>query len=130
MNEQREIIYRRRNEILDQESIHENVLKDIKNYVNNWVFKYLNSEEENKYGQLVDFTNKNILKKEKLKLNDIDTKDIEEVTEYIYLLLNDEYEAKISELPWEIVNEFEKAIALRVIDLNGKIIKEIKNSKN
>ena len=118
MNEQREIIYRRRNEILDQESIHENVLKDIKNYVNNWVFKFLNSEEENKYEQLVEFTNKNILKKKKVKLSDIEGKDIEEVTEHIYLLLNDEYESKISELPWEIVNEFEKAIALRVIDLN------------
>ena len=118
MNEQREIIYRKRNEILDQESIHENVLKDIKNYVNNWVFKFLNSEEENKYEQLVEFTNKNILKKKKVKLSDIEGKDIEEVTEHIYLLLNDEYESKISELPWEIVNEFEKAIALRVIDLN------------
>ena len=118
MNEHREIIYRRRNEILDQESIHENVLKDIRSYVNNCVLRYLNSEEENKYENLVEFTNKNILKKKKVKLSDIDNKDVDEVTEHIYSLLNDEYEAKISELPWEIVNEFEKAIALRVIDLN------------
>ena len=118
MNEQREIIYRRRNEILDQESIHENVLLNIKDYVKNDVFKYLNTEESNKYEKLVEYTNKNILRKKKVKLKDIDNKDIEEVTESIYLLLNDEYEAKISELPWEIVNEFEKAISLRVIDQN------------
>ena len=118
MNEQREIIYRRRNEILDQESIHENVLLNIKDYVRNDVFKYLNTEEPDKYEKLVEFTNKNILKKKKIKLKDIDNKDIEEVTEHIYLLLNDEYETKISELPWEIVNEFEKAISLRVIDQN------------
>jgi len=118
MNEHREIIYSKRNEILDQESIHENILVNIKNYVNAYVIKYLNSEEENRYEQLVDFINKNILRKKKVKLKDIENKDIEEVTEHIYLLLNDEYEAKISELPWEIVNEFEKAISLRVIDQN------------
>ena len=118
MNEHREIIYRKRNEILDQESIHENVLDNLKNYVNNNVFKLLNSEEENKYENLVEFINTNILKKKKIKLNDVDNKDIEEITNIIYELLNDEYETKIKELPWEIVNEFEKAIALRVIDLN------------
>ena len=32
--------------------------------------------------------------------------------------MNKEYENKISELPWDIVNEFEKAISLRVIDQN------------
>ena len=118
MNEQREIIYRRRNEILDQESIHENVLLNIKDYVRNNVFRLLNTDESDKYEKLVEFTNKNVLKKKKIKLKDIENKELEEITESIYLLLNDEYEAKISELPWEIVNEFEKAISLRVIDQN------------
>ena len=67
---------------------------------------------------LVEFVNANILRKKKVKLNEIDNKDIEEITIIVYELLNDEYESKIKELPWEIVNEFEKAIALRVIDLN------------
>ena len=118
MNEHREIIYRKRNEILDQESIHENVLENLKKYVNSNVFKFLNSEEENKYENLVEFVNSNILKKKRIKLKDIDNKDIEEVTNSIYELLNDEYETKIKELPWEIVNEFEKAVSLRVIDQN------------
>ena len=118
MNEHREIIYRKRNEILDQESIHENVLENLKKYVNSNVFKFLNSEEENKYENLVEFVNSNILKKKRIKLKDIDNKDIEEVTNIIYELLNDEYETKIKELPWEIVNEFEKAVSLRVIDQN------------
>ena len=33
-------------------------------------------------------------------------------------MLNEDYEEKIKEMPWELVNEFEKAIALRVIDTN------------
>ena len=118
MNEHREIIYRRRNEILDQESIHENVLESFKNYINLSVFKYLNSEEENKYEKLVEYVNKNILRKKTIKIKDVNNKDIEEVTNIVYELLNDEYEEKINMLPWEIVNEFEKAIALRVIDQN------------
>ena len=112
MNEHREIIYRKRNEILDQESIHENVLENLKNYVNNNVFKILNSEEENRYENLVEFINTNILRKKKVKLNEVDNKDIEEITNIVYELLNDEYESKIKELPWEIVNEFEKALRL------------------
>ena len=45
-------------------------------------------------------------------------KDINDITDIICEKLNKEYENKISELPWDIVNEFEKAISLRVIDQN------------
>ncbi len=118
MNEHREIIYRKRNEILDQESIHENVLNSFKDYINNIVIKYLNSEEETRYEELTDYINKNLLKTKKIKLSQIENKTIEEATEIIYELLNEDYEEKIKEMPWELVNEFEKAIALRVIDTN------------
>ena len=118
MNEHREIIYRKRNEILDQESIHENVLNSFKDYINNIVIKYLNSEEETRYEELTDYINKNLLKTKKIKLSQIENKIIEDATEIIYELLNEDYEEKIKEMPWELVNEFEKAIALRVIDTN------------
>ena len=118
MNEHREIIYRKRNEILDQESIHENVLNSFKDYINNIVIQYLNSEEETRYEELIDYINKNLLKTKKIKLSQIENKTIEDATEIIYELLNEDYEEKIKEMPWELVNEFEKAIALRVIDTN------------
>lgn len=118
MNEHREIIYRKRNEILDQESIHENVLNSFKDYINNIVIQYLNSEEEIRYEELTDYINKNLLKTKKIKLSQIENKTIEDATEIIYELLNEDYEEKIKEMPWELVNEFEKAIALRVIDTN------------
>ena len=118
MNEQREIIYSKRNEILDQESIHENVLESFRKYVYNDVFKYLNSEDDNKYKDLVPHVNKDILRSGRIKLDDIENKDINDITDIICEKLNKEYESKISELPWDIVNEFEKAISLRVIDQN------------
>ena len=118
MNEHREIIYRKRNEILDQESIHENVLNSFKDYINNIVIQYLNSEEETRYEELTDYINKNLLKTKKIKLSQIENKTIEDATEIIYELLNEDYEEKIKEMPWELVNKFEKAIALRVIDTN------------
>lgn len=118
MNEQREIIYSKRNEILDQESIHENVLESFRKYVYNDVFKYLNREDDNKYKDLVPHVNKDILRSGRIKLDDIENKDINDITDIICEKLNKEYENKISELPWDIVNEFEKAISLRVIDQN------------
>ena len=118
MNEQREIIYSKRNEILDQESIHENVLESFKKYVYNDVFKYLNSEDENKYSDLVSHVNKDILRNSRIKLEDINNKEINDITDVVCEKLNKEYENKISELPWDLVNEFEKAISLRVIDQN------------
>ena len=118
MNEQREIIYSKRNEILDQESIHENVLELFRKYVYNDVFKYLNSEDDNKYKDLVPHVNKDILRSGRIKLDDIENKEINDITDIICEKLNKEYESKISELPWDIVNEFEKAISLRVIDQN------------
>ena len=118
MNEQREIIYKRRNEILDSDSIHERVLDSFKDYISSIVNKYLISEEENKYENLKDYVNKNLLKMKKIKLSDIDGKMPEEVSQEIFEVLSEDYEKKINELPWELVSEFEKAISLRVIDTN------------
>ena len=118
MNEHREIIYRKRNEILDQESIHENVLDMIKKYVYNLILNYLNNTEENKYEKLLDYLNKDLLKNKKIKLKDIENKEINEISDLVFENINYEYEKKINELPWDLVNEFEKAISLRVIDQN------------
>ena len=118
MNEHREIIYRKRNEILDQESIHENVLDMIKKYIYNLILNYLNNTEENKYEKLLDYLNKDLLKNKKIKLKDIENKEINEISDLVFENINYEYEKKINELPWDLVNEFEKAISLRVIDQN------------
>ncbi|MEG1313189.1 MAG: SEC-C metal-binding domain-containing protein, partial [Bacilli bacterium] len=46
----------------------------------------------------------------------ITLKKEEEVIDFIYNIIKKEYEEKIKDVPEEVINEFEKALSLRVID--------------
>ncbi len=117
MNTQREIMYGRRNEILDSESVHEQVLECMRNYVTDLVKSHtidgILSEQDKK--EIVSFANENLLEK------DITEKDIsslldDDMIEFLYNRAKDEYEAKLKDVPVEITSEFEKALSLQVID--------------
>ena len=119
LNEQREIIYSRRNNILDEESIHENVLQIFKNTITNLIESHFdekgNISDEDKT-ELMEYVNTNYLKSNKLKYKDIENLKDEELRDKIYSLIIKDYELKMIEAP--IMNEFEKAISLRIIDSN------------
>ena len=118
INKQRELIYEKRNEILDSESIHETVLKTFEDYINQIIESHLINEPtltEQDLHEIVNYMNKELLK-EKIDYNDLVDKTIDEVIEYLSKLVIDEYNNKIKDIPKEITNEFEKAISLRVID--------------
>ena len=118
MNQQREDIYRRRNEILDNESIHETVLNTFYNHISDIVNDHIPPENyltENDLSDIVNYMNQNLLRKH-IKFDDIKDKKPEEVIEFIYGKVVKEYEDKLSKLPKEIQDEFEKAISLNVID--------------
>ena len=118
INQQRDIIYERRNEILDSESIHETVIKSIKNYIDGLVRShilpegYLTGKDLN---EILEVINSNLVK-DNITLDDLEGKDENEVSEYLMNEVIKNYENKISDIPAEIANQFEKAIALRVID--------------
>jgi len=118
VNEQREIIYEKRNEILDSESIHEVILGIIKNFVTDLVNSHLDDngklDGKNK-NEILEFINSKLLK-ENITLDDLEEKKIDEVIDFITVKLIFEYEKKIESVPTEIITEFEKAIYLRVID--------------
>jgi len=118
MNNQREIMYGKRNEILDNESIHDVVLESIKNNVSDLVKSHLYPE-----GTLSKEDIKDIVQtvNEKLLKDDIDANDLyglkeDEIIDFIYDQLVKEYEEKIEIVPKEISDEFEKVIMLNVID--------------
>mgnify|MGYP000312327260 FL=1 len=119
LNEQREIIYNKRNEIIDNESISQTVIDTFKDTINVLCENHIAPEghlTENDKSEIVEYVNTNFLKKQNLKVEDIiDLKD-KDVPEYISSLVIKDYEEKVKGLP--VRNEFERAISLRVIDSN------------
>ena len=117
MNNQREDIYERRNEILDNDSIHETVLDTIHSYVSYLVDTHYTdgkiSGEALK--DLVDIVNHDLLRQD-IKESDITFKNEDDAINYIFDKCKDEYENKLKNIPVEVTNEFEKAISLNVID--------------
>ena len=118
MNNQREIMYDKRNEILDSESIHETVLTTFRNHISDLVKSHIAPEgylTEQDLDDIVDFSNENLLKKD-MKKSQIANMEVEDVIDKISKLVIKEYEEKLKDIPAEVTDEFEKAISLQVID--------------
>lgn len=119
MGKHREIMYSRRNEILDNNDVHEYVIKTITDHVDLVIRRHTNEHgviAEKDCNEIVEYVNENLLNKSNLKLSEILNKDINEIISVTLEKVLKEYEDKIKELPIEIRNDFEKAISLRVID--------------
>ena len=119
VNEQREIIYEKRNEILDSESIHEVVIKLFNDFITHLVESHLDNNHLNgqDLNEILEFVNGKLLSK-KISLDDLNNMDYHEIIDYICAQIVLEYEAKVESVPKEIMDEFEKAIYLRVIDMH------------
>ena len=118
MSSQRQIIYKRRSDILNSESIHEEVLKSIYNSIADLVEAHLDEKEHlssDGLEKVLEYINKNLLKNT-LNKDDFKDKSVDDVIEGIYTKVVGEYEKKVEEIPVEIRNEFEKVITLNVID--------------
>ena len=118
MNNQREIMYAKRNEILDNESIHDTVLKSIKDHITDFVESHIFPEghlTDKDIEEIIDYANENLFK-QTLNIKDVKTKDSKELIEIIYNIVVEEYEEKIKDLPSEVTDEFEKVIVLSIID--------------
>ena len=119
LNNQREIIYAKRNEILDNESIHEDTLNLFMEHIRDIVNSHLietSSLSDTDYSEILEATNENLLKNHRLNLSEIKGKNADEVTDIIYDAVVKDYEDKLKEIPQEVKDEFEKAITLRVVD--------------
>ena len=118
MNKQRELIYGKRNNILDSESIHEEILKSMYNHVADIIESHLDDSEhlgEEDVKDIIEYFNSNLLRK-KIDEKFFENKSVDEIIDGITGLITSEYEEKIKEIPEEVTNEFEKVISLNVID--------------
>ena len=119
MNQQREIIYKRRNELLDKEDVTLDIEETFKNNVAALIDNHIDPEgyltEADKIDILEDVNN-NLLHKNKIELDEIKDMRDEQVEDYLNEKILEDYKNKLKDIPIEVVNEFEKAISLRVID--------------
>ena len=119
ISKQREIIYERRNEILDKESIRDRVLETFKDFVKNQINSHLEPEgylTDNDIDNIIEQFNAHLLKRKKLKKDDFKNKSNEELIDFIYDIVVDDYNKKLEDIPEEVQNDFEKSISLRIID--------------
>ena len=118
MNNQREIMYQKRNDILDNDSIHDEVLKSIKDHVTDLVKSHVYPEgrlTDNDLEEIVSYANENLFK-QTLNKKDLESRTEDEIINIMYNIVVEEYEEKIKEVPKEISDEFEKVIVLNIID--------------
>ena len=117
MNNQREIMYAKRNEILDSESIHDSILVAVENHVTDVIkSKLIDSEKLTKEDlqEIVDYSN--TLLKDDISMDEISSMDPDAIIYFVKEKILSEYQEKIKELPTEVVEEFEKVITLSVVD--------------
>ena len=118
VSEQRKIVYERRNMILDTEDTEPLIHQTITDYVTGFIENYMAAEGrlvEEDYEAITTHFN-NILRKSKIKADDIKELKDDEVINYINDVVITEYTEKLKDQPEDIVQNFEKHISIRVID--------------
>ncbi|MCQ2977667.1 MAG: preprotein translocase subunit SecA [archaeon] len=118
MNNQREDIYKRRNEILDNESIHETVLNTFYNHISDVVDRHMAPENkltEQDIEDIINYFNNELLRR-RIQREDITSLKEDDVIELIFEKVKTEYDNKLKDVPKEISDEFEKAVSLNIID--------------
>ncbi len=116
VNEQRRMIYEQRNNIIDNESIHDTIKETFRNVVEDIVTAHTHEGKtsEDDLQEIVSYINTNFLKTQVLKGKEIENLDESEKIEYITNMINEDYELKIKDAPF--FDEFERSISLRIID--------------
>ena len=118
VSEQRKIIYEKRNELLDTDDIHSLIIEIFKDYVFEFVDSHMAPEgylTENDLKAIENNFN-TILKNQKLDLSNYKDKKEQETIDYVTEIVIKDYEEKIKDVPKEMLEDFERYIALRVID--------------
>ena len=119
INKQREEIYKKRNQILDSESIHELVLEAMENFLYDLVYAHMgesNQIDDAGYDELLEYYNEHLVKNKVNREDLVNLNGKDEVVKLLFDRMIAEFDKKAEEVPEEITREFEKAIFLRVID--------------
>jgi len=119
MNQQREIIYKQRREILFSENIREVVVDMIKPVIERTVEAHCPDSEvpENwEYQEIIDYAQGTFLQEGSLTRDDLWGKEKDEIIEYLTDQLLALYDQREEEIGAETMREFEKVVVLRAVD--------------
>lgn len=118
MNQQRNIIYKQRKEILESENLREVVVGMINESIGRIVNAHCGDDvipEEWDLEAIVEHANRTFLQEGTLSRDDIWGKEKEEIVEYLTDLVQKAYAAREEQLG-DLMREFEKVVVLRAVD--------------
>ena len=117
LRQQREVIYKERNAVLESENMREVVEHMIRESIENIVHTYTSgNKEEWNFKAIEDYIKANLLDEGEITVNDLQSKSPEEMIDYIFATAMARYNEKEEQLTPERMREFEKVILLRSID--------------
>jgi preprotein translocase subunit SecA len=118
LNQQREIIYKQRREVLTSRDLKDVVLGMAKSTIERVVKAHTadDLEEEWDFDAILDFVESNLLPEGRISIDELEKLDPEEMIEYIYDEVVRYYEERKEEMGEERLNEFAKVVTLRTVD--------------
>ncbi|MFW5437755.1 preprotein translocase subunit SecA [Paenibacillus apiarius] len=119
MNQQREIIYRQRREVLEAENIRQIVMDMIQPCVERVVSAHCNEDDipENwELQEVVDYMHRSMLDEGAITKDDLWGKEKDEIIEFLFDKVLAKYTEREERIGPELVREFEKVVVLRAVD--------------
>ncbi|MFS0575468.1 preprotein translocase subunit SecA [Sporosarcina sp. 179-K 3D1 HS] len=118
LRQQREIIYKERNEILESDNIRGVLEQMLANVIDNAVAIHTTEEKPEDWNlkALEDYLGANLLPEGRLTKADMEGKSAEELKQLITDAVTERYDEKEEEMSEERMREFEKVVLLRAID--------------
>ena len=119
LREQREIIYKQRDEIIAAEDSIRTIIEEmIHSTVTRLVHNHTQDEDDTEWNleAIVHYAHANLLNEEDISVADLEGKDLEEMIAFMMEKVRHHYDEKEQELLEEQMHEFEKVILLRTVD--------------
>ncbi|MFF2483643.1 preprotein translocase subunit SecA [Paenibacillus sp. NPDC058071] len=118
MNQQREVIYKQRRDVLASDNIREIVMEMIKPVVDHIVEAHTTEDipEEWDLQAIIDYVHATLLPEDTYKKDQLWGKEKEEIIDMIYNQVVSLYDQREGELGAETMREFEKVVVLRAVD--------------
>ncbi|PRR78204.1 preprotein translocase subunit SecA [Clostridium liquoris] len=119
INQQREIIYKQRSQVLEGEDLKDQIQEMIKDLIYSAVDSHISGVEEefeNDLGNLINYLEDIYIPKDYLKVDDLAKLSNDEIKEKLYTMAHNMYMEKEEKFESEQMREIERVILLRVVD--------------